>query len=201
MAEPLSLKPLGFFLKKKSPRRGQVGTKRLRRDDCLATLRSNGRVRAVIEMILDHQATTDGRPDFDPTPLVANVNQPINDPQGAIGALSNPSRFRQNANEVRARAVASGHLGFVGPDLAIIDLEPRQSGHHVFDHVDPRLAALQRCTAGHFYAMGYVGGNSRTTVQVAADENDSRVNRRRPKFEPDIPTTPIAETFDHGGFG
>lgn len=68
----------------------------------------------------------------------------------------------------------------------------------MLNHVDPRLAALERRAAGHFDTVGRIGGNPRAAGQVRPDEDDPRAGLGRPELQADVAAAPISEAFDHG---
>ena len=107
----------------------------------------------------------------------------------------------QRLDERQARAVAAGHLRPIDPHLAIVDLQARQRGHDVLDHLHAGLAAAERGSPRHFHAVLDRGGDPRAAVQVGADEDDARVGRRGAKLHAHVLPAPVAHPFNRGGGG
>ena len=96
------------------------------------------------------------------------------------------------------RAVTKGRLDpstpgistAVDPDFAIVDPQPGQGGHDVFDHFHAGRAVAERRAAGRILTASHARGDPDDRLQIAPHKHDSSVDRSGTELQADVTSAP-----------
>ncbi len=101
-------------------------------------------------------------------------------------------------DEGAAGAVAAGGLGGVDLDDAVVHPQTGEGGHHVLDHLDDRLASLERRAALAGDDVADMGGHLRRAGQIDPSEDDAGLGRRGQEPEGDVGLRKESDSPDTG---
>ena len=180
---------------------GHVAAEHLGGDRHSGRLPADDRVVRVIESVLDEAPAAHGRASLDPAVAFLQAQRFGHMKLSGRGLLQDDPNAVECLDHCTGRTVQPGHLGRIDPDLAVVDLQAGQRGQHVFDHLDMHAPLLKVRAARHFNAMVHVGGNAGMGTQIAANENDSRVDLRRSELDANLFSAPVAESGHRDGIG
>ena len=89
----------------------------------------------------------------------------------------------------------------IDPDFAVINLQSRQAGHHMFHHFHSGVARLERCAARDLNTIGHNCLDTMAWPEIGAHEDNPRSRRCRSKLDPHVQSAPIAKAFYRDRFG
>ncbi len=139
---------------------------------------------AVVEVVREHQAAAGARgADLEDGIPLADADRILDHQGRAHPVLLDDPGVVQGLDEDLARAVATGTLARVDLDNRIVDLESRQRGDDMLDHLHARAVAADRGTTLGRGDRIDPCGDDRPAGQVGALEDDPGVGFGRVKAD------------------
>jgi len=186
---------LGFEQKRATG--SQVHVKMSRRKRYLQRLATDGVPAAVVKLIMQDRFARAARPSFDSAIGVAHANRTSNNMAMTNRILLDHACRTQCLDERLAGAITAWHFCLINPQFAVIDLQPCQRGHDVFDHFHARLSVLQNRAARNLDSVLDRSRNPWTVFQIGANKYDAGVGFGGTKLDPPITPAPITHSFNY----
>lgn len=199
--DPLGPQRDDLFRGDEGPCRGDLAGEGMRRQSATITLSLDRRGVTVIEMVFEDRMTVGRGRRFDETAVLFDANRTIDDQPLAGGTLQHHADRTEGIDERARRTVHTGKLFAVDLNDAIIDLQPVQRRHHMFDHGEAgrTLAKSGPERTGNDRRGANVAG--RSAGEVRTNEPDPASGRGRGEADMDLPAAPITTAANFAGRG